>query len=188
MPALQPTAPAAAAISVAAQPFLLMLFRWSSSAADRSPRPGPRPETVSVEGGPAPARERAAAETAPRPAPKARSRAATLLDAGFIVLAAVLFIIGIDALIPKMFTAMWPWWVVLIACIRDSSHPGRIQAVLGLCEYCHMGPGLVPDLLHQRYRCLALIALNWGRRSPYSMHSGSSCQCRPLHLGNCLAI
>ena len=71
---------------------------------------------------------------------------------------------------------------------RDSGHPGRIQAALGLCEYYHMVPGLVPDLLHQHYRCLALIALNCDRRSPCRVHSGSSCQCRPLHLGICLAI
>ncbi len=126
VPALQPTPEPMAELSVAAEAVPADAVPAEAvPAADRSPRPGPRPETVSGEGRPAPARERAAAETAPHPAPRARSRAATLLDAGFIVLAAALFIIGIDTLIPKMFTAMWPWWVVLIACI------GGIVVTLG---------------------------------------------------------
>jgi uncharacterized caspase-like protein len=123
--ALQPTPEPAAAISVAAEAVPAdAVPAQAVPAADRSPRPGPRPDTVSGEGGSAPARERAAAETAPRPAPRARSGAATLLDAGFIVLAVVLFIIGIDALIP-IAIGMWPWWAVLIACI------GGIAVTLG---------------------------------------------------------
>lgn len=131
VPALQPTPEPAAAISVAAEAVPAEAVQADAvpaeavPAADSSPRPGLRPDTVSGEGRPAPAREKAAAETAPRPAPRARSGAATLLDAGSIVLAAVFFIIGIDTFIPKISTAMWPWWVVLIACI------GGIAVTLG---------------------------------------------------------
>ena len=39
------------------------------------------------------------------------------MDAGFIVLAVALFIIGINVLIPTISAAMWPWWVVVVACI-----------------------------------------------------------------------
>ena len=118
VPALQPTPEPAAAISVAAEAVRADAVPAEAvPAADSSARPGPRPDTVSGEAGPAPARERAAAEATPRPAPSARSDAATLLDAGFIVLAAALFIIGIDVLIPTISTAMWPWWVVVVACI-----------------------------------------------------------------------
>jgi hypothetical protein len=113
VPALQPTPEPAAAISVAAE----AVPAKTVPAADSSARPGPRPDTVSGEARPAPTRERAAAEATPRPAPSARSGAATLLDAGFIVLAVALFIIGINVLIPKISTAMWPWWVVVVACI-----------------------------------------------------------------------
>ena len=125
VPALQPTPEPAAAVSVAAEAVPAdAVPAQAVPAADRSPRPGPRPDIVSGEGGSAPARETAAAETAPRPAPRARSGAATLLDAGFIVLAVVLFIIGIDTLIPTAI-GTWPWWAVLIACI------GGIAVTLG---------------------------------------------------------
>ena len=118
VPALQPTPEPAAAISVAAEAVHAEAVPAEAvPAADSSARPGPRPDTVSREAGPAPARERAAAEATPRPAPTARSGAATLLDAGFIVLAVALFIIGINVLIPTISTAMWPWWVVVVACI-----------------------------------------------------------------------
>jgi hypothetical protein len=125
VPALQPTPEPAAAISAAAEAVPAdAVPAQAVPAADRSPRPGLRPDTVSGEGGSAPARDRAAAETAPRPASRARSGAATLLDAGFIVLAVVLFIIGIDAAIPTAI-GVRPWWAVLIACI------GGIAVTLG---------------------------------------------------------
>lgn len=122
VPALQPTPESAAAISVSSEAVSAEAVPADAvPAADRSPRLA----TVSGEAGPAPARERAAAETAPRPAPGARSGAAMLLGAGLIVLAVTLFTIGIDTLVPKMHTAMWPWWAVLIACI------GGIAVTLG---------------------------------------------------------
>jgi len=99
VPALQPTPEPAAAISVAAEAVRADAVPAEAvPAADSSARPGPRPDTISGEAGPAPARERAEAEATPRPAPSARSGAATLLDAGFIVLAVALFIIGINVL------------------------------------------------------------------------------------------
>ena len=119
--ALEPTHESAAAISVAAE----AVPAEALPAADRPSRSAPRPDTISGRGRPAPAQERAAAETVPRPARKARSGAVTFLDAGATVLAVALFIVGIDTLIPKMFTAIWPWWVVLIACI------GGIAVTLG---------------------------------------------------------
>ena len=48
-----------------------------------------------------------------------------LLDAGYIVLAAVFLIIALDTFITEMFTAIWPWWVVFVACI------GGIAVILG---------------------------------------------------------
>jgi Caspase domain len=114
-PALQPTSESADAISVAAAAVPAEAVPAAVPATDSSPGSTPRPDALSGEGRPAPTGERAAAETALRPAPRGRSGAVTLLDAGSIILVAVLFIAGTDALIPKMFTAIWPWWVVLIA-------------------------------------------------------------------------
>jgi Caspase domain len=125
VPALQP-APEPAAIFGAAETVRAdPVPAEAVPAADSSARPGRRPDAASGEAVPAPARKMDAAETAPRPAPRARSGAAMLLGAGFIVLAVALFIIGLDALIPKISTAMWPWWAALIACITG------IAATLG---------------------------------------------------------
>ena len=40
-----------------------------------------------------------------------------LLDAGFILLTVSLFINALTTLIPQMYTAYWPWWVILAASI-----------------------------------------------------------------------
>ena len=56
-------------------------------------------------------------DTAPPPAAKVRSGAAMLLDAGYIVLAAVFLIIALDTFITAVFTSISTWWVVFVACI-----------------------------------------------------------------------
>jgi hypothetical protein len=89
----------------------------AAPAVDRSTRSDPRPETASGGDQPVLAQARPAAETTPLPASKGRSGAEMLLDAGFILLTVSLFINALDTLIPQMYIAYWPWWVILAASI-----------------------------------------------------------------------
>jgi hypothetical protein len=65
----------------------------------------------------APARPEPAPEAMPLSAPGGRSAAATLLGTGFVILTAIAVITGLDSLVQSMAAALWPWWVVLFACV-----------------------------------------------------------------------
>ena len=190
VPALQPTPEPAAAISVAAEAVRADAVPAETvPAADSSARPGPRPDTVSRG-------SRACAgagkgcsrgDATPRSQRPFRCRHAFGRGVHFPGRGAF------HHRDKRSYSENKHRHVAVVGrcrCLhlRDSSHPGRIQAVLGLCEYHHMGAGLVPGLVHQHYRFLELDVRNCDRRSPCRSHSGSSCQCRPLHLGNCLPI
>jgi uncharacterized caspase-like protein len=84
---------------------------------DRSARSDVRQETVSGGDQPVLAQVRTTVETAPLPEPGGRSGAAMLLDTGFIILAVALFITALVSLIPKIFFADWPGWIIFAACI-----------------------------------------------------------------------
>jgi hypothetical protein len=66
---------------------------------------------------PAPAQAEPATEATPLPAPGGRSVAATLLGAGFVILTAVVVLTGLDNLVQGLATRVWPWWVILFACV-----------------------------------------------------------------------
>ena len=92
-------------------------FRWPDPRPDTSPPPEPRQDTDSGAGRPAPAPAGPAAGAMPLPAPGGRSRAAMLLDTGFVLLAAAVVITALDSLILSIEIKVWPWWVVLFASI-----------------------------------------------------------------------
>jgi hypothetical protein len=102
-------------------------FKWpdpwpdSASGADRPAPAQPAPaQAAPAQAAPAqaaPAQAEPAAEAMPLPAPGGRSVAATLLDTGFVLLTAIVVITGLDSLVHSMATALWPWWVILFACV-----------------------------------------------------------------------
>ena len=180
VPAPQPTPGPAAGNSASAK---------AAPAVDTSPRPDSQQGAAPPVDRPARTRTEPAPDTVPPPAAKARSGAAMLLYTGYIVLAAVSFIVALDTFIPKMFAAIWPWWVVFVAC------GGGMAVTLGaIRQYSArasiliwaMAWSLIYSISVIAY--LAFIALNCESCSPCRVHRRSSYQCGLLHLGSFFAI
>jgi hypothetical protein len=102
----------------------------AAPALDRSARSDARQETVSEGDQPVLAQVRTTVETPPLPEPVGRSGAEMLLDAGFIILAVALFITALYSLIPKMFFADWPPWVIFATCVV-----GMVVTLCGVRQY-----------------------------------------------------
>ena len=107
VPAPQPVPGPAAGNSASAK---------AAPAVDASPGPDSQQAAAPVDR-PARTRTEPTPDTVPPPAAKVRSGAAMLLDAGYIVLAAVFLIVALDTFIRAMFTSISTWWVVFVACI-----------------------------------------------------------------------
>jgi uncharacterized caspase-like protein len=107
VPAPQPVPGPAAGNSASAK---------AAPAVDAPARPD-SPQAAAPVDRPARTRTEPTPDTAPPPAAKVRSGAAMLLDAGYIVLAAVFLIVALDTFITALFTSISTWWVVFVACI-----------------------------------------------------------------------
>jgi hypothetical protein len=91
---------------------------WPEAAppVDTSARSGARQVAASEGGHLVSVQATPTAKTAPLTALRDRFGGA-MLDAGFIILAAVLTLSALDALISQLFFSSWPWWLIFIACI-----------------------------------------------------------------------
>jgi len=92
-------------------------FKWSAPRPDSAfgaSRPAPEQSAPAQS---APVRAEPAAEAKPLSVPGGRSAAAALLGTGFVILTAIVVITGLDNLVQSMAVALWPWWVVLFACV-----------------------------------------------------------------------
>jgi hypothetical protein len=88
-----------------------------AQSAPTRPAPAQSAPAQSAPAQSAPARAEPVAEAMPLSAPGGRSAAATLLGTGFVILTAIVVITGLDSLVQSMAAAIWPWWVVLFACV-----------------------------------------------------------------------
>ena len=92
-------------------------FKWPAPRPDSAfgaSRPAPEQSAPAQS---APVRAEPAAEAKPLSVPGGRSAAAALLGTGFVILTAIVVITGLDNLVQSMAVALWPWWVVLFACV-----------------------------------------------------------------------
>ena len=92
-------------------------FKWPAPRPDSAfgaSRPAPEQSAPAQS---APVRAEPAAEAKPLSVPGGRSAAAALLGTGFVILSVIVVITGLDSLVQSMAVALWPWWVVLFACV-----------------------------------------------------------------------
>jgi hypothetical protein len=129
---------------------------WPYPPQDTFPPPERQPETASGEGQPVPARAEPTAEARPSAAPVGRSAAPMLVDAGFVFLIAVVVIGALDNLVLSMALKLWPWWVILFACIAG------IAVSLGALRKYPVRAGILSGILAWNLLFSASIIGVWG--------------------------
>ena len=128
-------------------------------APDRSLPPDPGPDTFKwpdAQPDSASGASRPATEAVPLPAPGGRSTAATLLGTGFVILTAIVVITGLDNLVQSLATKVWPWWVVLFACVAG------IAALLGAFRPCRVRAAILTLVFAWNLIFSVSIIIVWG--------------------------